>query len=128
QMLAREKTGETLGGVHRKPLSREVGGIRQAIIHTCVNRLGRRNHDIMASIYDLKPKFQGFLRPFCRRLAGAGVTANQVTILAILISIAHGGALAIWPGNRLVLILLPITLFMRMALNAIDGMLAREHG
>ncbi len=82
----------------------------------------------MASIYDLKPKFQGFLRPFCRRLAGGGVTANQVTILAILISIAHGGAIAIWPGDRLVLILLPITLFVRMALNAIDGMLAREYG
>ncbi len=36
----------------------------------------------MASIYALKPAFQGLLRPLTRALAGAGVTANAVTIAA----------------------------------------------
>ena len=36
--------------------------------------------------------------------------------------------MAVWPTQRWPLILLPIILFLRMGLNAIDGMLAREHG
>jgi CDP-diacylglycerol--glycerol-3-phosphate 3-phosphatidyltransferase len=81
----------------------------------------------MASIYDLKPKFQGLLRPVVQSLAGAGVTANQVTLGAAVLSIASGGAIAMWPGSPRVLLLVPLILFLRMALNAIDGMLAREH-
>ncbi|MBC8038450.1 MAG: CDP-alcohol phosphatidyltransferase family protein [Rhizobiales bacterium] len=82
----------------------------------------------MASIYDIKPKFQALLRPVCRWLAAAGFTANQVTIIAAALSIAHGLALCWQPGRAIWLLLLPVTLFIRMALNAIDGMLAREHG
>ena len=82
----------------------------------------------MASIYDLKPAFQGLLRPLTRALFGAGVTANAVTIAAAVLSLVVGGALALRPGSRGVLLLLPAVLFARMALNAIDGMLAREHG
>jgi CDP-diacylglycerol--glycerol-3-phosphate 3-phosphatidyltransferase len=33
----------------------------------------------------------------------------------------------LFPQQRLWLLLLPVTLFLRMALNAVDGMLAREH-
>lgn len=82
----------------------------------------------MPTIYDLKPKFQALLRPFCRRLAEAGVTANQVTLIACGLSIAHGAAHLMNPGAKWVLTLLPVILFVRMALNAIDGMLAREFG
>jgi CDP-diacylglycerol--glycerol-3-phosphate 3-phosphatidyltransferase len=82
----------------------------------------------MPSIYDLKPKFQALLRPACRRLAGRGVTANQVTLLAAVLSVATGGCIAAWPSARWPLLLVPVMLFIRMALNAIDGMLAREHG
>ena len=82
----------------------------------------------MISIYDLKPRFQNLLRPICQKLAASGVTANQVTILALVVSVLHGIGLAGWPGNTALLLLLPVTLFVRMALNAIDGMLAREHG
>lgn len=81
----------------------------------------------MASIYDLKPAFQNRLRPLTRGLAGAGVTANQVTILAALLSAAVGACIAVWPLEDWPLLLLPAFLFVRMALNAIDGMLAREH-
>jgi CDP-diacylglycerol--glycerol-3-phosphate 3-phosphatidyltransferase len=80
----------------------------------------------MASIYDLKPAFQGLLRPLARRLAGAGVSANQVTVAAMLLSVATGAAFLAAPVPA-TLLLLPWVLFARMALNAIDGMLAREH-
>ncbi|HEX8871922.1 MAG TPA: CDP-alcohol phosphatidyltransferase family protein [Candidatus Acidoferrum sp.] len=80
----------------------------------------------MPSIYDLKPKFQGLLRPVTNALARARVTANQVTVAAILLSFAVGAAILCSRSLR-VLLLLPVALFVRMALNAIDGMLAREH-
>ena len=47
----------------------------------------------MASIYDLKPKFQNLLRPLCGSLARAGVTANQVTVAAAVLSLAEGAAI-----------------------------------
>jgi CDP-diacylglycerol--glycerol-3-phosphate 3-phosphatidyltransferase len=80
------------------------------------------------SIYDLKPAFQQFLRPVCGRLATAGVTANQVMLAALGMSLAAGAALGLSGGAAWTLWLLPVVLFLRMALNAIDGMLAREHG
>lgn len=80
------------------------------------------------TIYDLKPTFQNLLRPVCRSLAAAGVTANQVTVAALLISIAIGTTFALWNDTRWAALLIPAWLFLRMALNAIDGMLAREHG
>jgi CDP-diacylglycerol--glycerol-3-phosphate 3-phosphatidyltransferase len=80
----------------------------------------------MPSVYDLKPKFQALLRPVTNGLASAGVTANQVTVTAMLLSLATGAAIFYFHTSQ-ALLLLPIVLFVRMALNAIDGMLAREH-
>jgi CDP-diacylglycerol--glycerol-3-phosphate 3-phosphatidyltransferase len=82
----------------------------------------------LPTIYDLKPKFQALLRPICVGLVRAGVTANAVTGAALALSFAHGAWLALLPTSRWPLLLLPVTLFVRMALNAIDGMMAREHG
>jgi len=81
----------------------------------------------VASIYDLKPRFQGLLRPLTAGLAAAGVSANQVTLAALLLSFAGGLAIGLWPSSRWPLLALPVVLFLRMALNAIDGMLAREY-
>ncbi|WP_265694095.1 CDP-alcohol phosphatidyltransferase family protein [Providencia rustigianii] len=78
------------------------------------------------TIYDLKPKFQDLLRPIVRKLFDTGITANQVTLAALGLSIIVGGLLTLFP-NPYLFILLPFVLFIRMALNAIDGMLAREH-
>ena len=78
----------------------------------------------MPSVYALKPRFQALLRPLVNRLAAIGVTANQVTVGTCVVSIALG--LDLTYGSRRWL-LLPVWLFLRMALNAIDGMLAREH-
>ncbi len=82
----------------------------------------------MATLYDLKPAFQGLLRPVAGRMATRGVTANQVTLGAAALSVMTGGMLALFPDVRILWLLLPLVLFVRMALNAIDGMLAREHG
>lgn len=82
----------------------------------------------MASIYDLKPGFQSILRPITKHLANCGVSPNQVTLLAMLASIATGYCVLQWPSRYWPLMLVPVMLFVRMALNAIDGMLAREHG
>jgi CDP-diacylglycerol--glycerol-3-phosphate 3-phosphatidyltransferase len=82
----------------------------------------------MASVYDLKPRFQGLLRPLTRALARGGVTANTVTVAAAVLSLVVGATIAATRGSRLALLLLPAALFARMALNAIDGLLAREHG
>lgn len=81
----------------------------------------------MPSIYQLKPAFQALLRPSVRALARAGVSANQVTLAAVVLAAAVGASVAVEPDRR-ILWLLPVALFVRMALNAIDGMLAREHG
>jgi len=82
----------------------------------------------MPSIYQIKPRFQALLRPLVRGLAGAGVTANQVTLAAVAMSILAGIVLADQSATPRIWLLLPVVLFVRMALNAIDGMLAREHG
>jgi CDP-diacylglycerol--glycerol-3-phosphate 3-phosphatidyltransferase len=82
----------------------------------------------LATIYDLKPKFQALLRPAAAWLARAGLSANAVTIAALLLSIAQGAWLALQPGAALPLLVLPVTLFVRMALNAIDGIMAKKHG
>ena len=82
----------------------------------------------MPSVYDLKPAFQRLLRPLVAALARAGVTANQVTVAAALLSAAAGAAVLVWPQAAWPLLLYPAVLLVRMGLNAVDGMLAREHG
>lgn len=81
----------------------------------------------MPSIYDLKPAFQNTLRPLVRLSAAAGVTPNQVTVAALLMSAVVGGLIAFFPRQYWPLLVVPPFLFIRMALNAVDGMLAREH-
>ena len=80
------------------------------------------------TLYALKPRFQGLLRPLVGRLAHAGVTANQVTSAALIGSVVIA-LIVIWAAKtRWVYLLLPLWLLLRMGLNAIDGMMAREFG
>jgi len=79
------------------------------------------------SVYDLKPRFQALLRPLIHGLAAAGATANTVTVAAMLGSLGVGALLLLW-HSRWVLLAVPVWLFLRMALNAVDGMMARELG
>ncbi|MFL6212685.1 MAG: CDP-alcohol phosphatidyltransferase family protein [Blastocatellia bacterium] len=80
----------------------------------------------MPSVYDLKPRFQNLLRPLMRRLAKVGLTPNAVTLAALVGSIAVGATVSQAGKQSWLLLLLPVWLFVRMALNAIDGMMARE--
>lgn len=54
----------------------------------------------MVSIYQLKPRFQSLLRPVARRLAAAGITANSVTLAAMLVSLALGALLGAAGNER----------------------------
>ena len=81
----------------------------------------------MPSVYQLKTGFQNLLRPICKFLASVGVTANQVTITAAILSVAMGITIFNFPFIRWIYFILPAFLIFRMGLNAIDGMLAREH-
>lgn len=84
----------------------------------------------MPSIYQLKPAFQNLLRPVVKVLFQLGITANMVTLTAMLLSIA----VAFWiftqvqspDGSILYYLIFPVWMLLRMGLNAIDGMLARE--
>jgi CDP-diacylglycerol--glycerol-3-phosphate 3-phosphatidyltransferase len=76
------------------------------------------------TIYALKSRFQVLLRPVVALLVRAGVKANHVTLFACGVSIAIGIALIRAP--RVWFAIVPVWMFLRMALNAIDGMMARE--
>ncbi|WP_213909196.1 CDP-alcohol phosphatidyltransferase family protein [Stutzerimonas nitrititolerans] len=82
----------------------------------------------MLSIYQLKPRFQNLLRPLVRRLHALGITANQVTVAALVLSLLVAGSVALWAEQTWLFALIPLWMLARMALNAIDGMLAREFG
>lgn len=77
------------------------------------------------TLYDIKPQFQSMLRPLARFMYSLGVTANQVTIFTIAASVIFSLILIFFSETAL-FVLMPVFLFIRMALNAIDGMLARE--
>jgi len=81
----------------------------------------------MASIYDLKPRFQNLLKPFAPPLVRLGVTPNHITWAALIGSIISGGLVWLAGDRAACLALLPAWLLVRMALNALDGMIAREY-
>ncbi len=80
----------------------------------------------MLSIYQIKPKFQQALRPILAKLHRAGISANAITWSAIMLSAATGLVLLFWK-SPFALLVVPAALLVRMALNALDGMMAREH-
>jgi len=80
----------------------------------------------MISAYKIKPKFQQLLKPILELLYKCRVTANMITWAAIILSGLCG--IMIWNHPYgLTFLLLPIILLLRMALNALDGMMARNY-
>ncbi len=79
----------------------------------------------MISVYKLKPKFQQLLMPILNFLHQRKITANQITIGSIVFSLIID--LFFWYADRfpIFFLVLPIGLLLRMALNALDGMMAR---
>ena len=80
----------------------------------------------MISIYSIKPKFQQLLKPLLHFLFKMGVSANMITCWAILLS-AITGFLIWFEPNQNMLLILPLALLIRMALNALDGMMASTY-
>ncbi|CDS91897.1 CDP-alcohol phosphatidyltransferase family protein [Sphingobacterium sp. PCS056] len=81
----------------------------------------------MISVYKLKPKFQQLLKPILAFFYKRNVTANQITIASIVLSLLIG--LLFWSADYCswFFLALPIGLLIRMALNALDGMMARTY-
>ena len=79
----------------------------------------------MISVYQLKPKFQALLQPLLLKLKKWGFTPNSLTILAFLLSLAMG-LMSYYGPREISLVLFPFVLLLRMALNALDGMMARQ--
>lgn len=81
----------------------------------------------MISIYNIKPQFQRVLTPVLEFLHKRNVSANQITVSACVLSLAIGVLFWFSDYNKLFLLALPIGLLLRMALNALDGMMARTY-
>jgi CDP-diacylglycerol--glycerol-3-phosphate 3-phosphatidyltransferase len=81
----------------------------------------------MPTIYDLKPRFQRLLQPLSARLHRCGITANVITLTAAISSVLYGGWMLVQSTRQTAFLLLPLLLLVRMGLNALDGMIAREY-
>lgn len=81
----------------------------------------------MISVYQIKPYFQALLKPLMVGLNKIGMTPNSLTILGILISISLGFNCYQNYTDQNSFLILPIGLFIRMMLNALDGMMARTY-
>ncbi len=79
----------------------------------------------MISTYQLKPKFQQLLLPALQQLNRLNIKANKITIAAIGLSIILGLLLFISSNHPVCLLFVAFGLVLRMALNALDGMMAR---
>ena len=80
----------------------------------------------MISVYKIKPAFQKSLQPILKALHKMGVTANQLTVFAVLFSIGLGVLIWFHIDTHYFLLLVAFGLLIRMALNALDGMMARQ--
>jgi CDP-diacylglycerol---glycerol-3-phosphate 3-phosphatidyltransferase len=80
----------------------------------------------LISVYKIKPKFQQLLTPILVQLRKRNVAPNHITWAAILLSVAAGFVFYLYP-NGLTFLLIPTVLLIRMALNALDGMMAKTY-
>jgi CDP-diacylglycerol--glycerol-3-phosphate 3-phosphatidyltransferase len=77
-------------------------------------------------IYSIKPQFQKFLSPIKNIFVKLRVHPTTINILALLISLAGGLLIYYSSFNIWLLAYIPFIAFVRTALNALDGMVARE--
>ena len=78
------------------------------------------------SIYKLKTKFQNLLMPICEKLVKLKVSPNQITVTTVLLNIVFAGLIYKFSDYKLIYLTVPVFLFLRMALNALDGMIANK--
>ncbi|MFM6945573.1 MAG: CDP-alcohol phosphatidyltransferase family protein [Flavobacteriales bacterium] len=81
----------------------------------------------MISVYQIKPYFQALLKPLMVGLHKIGWTPNLLTLLGILLSFGLGAGMYLYHHASWMYLILPIGLFIRMMLNALDGMMAKTY-
>ena len=80
----------------------------------------------MISVYKLKPKFQKLLQPLLLLLKRMGVSPNHITVFTIVFSIIIGYILFLGIQDRFWFLIVAVGLLLRMMLNALDGMMAKQ--
>lgn len=84
------------------------------------------NQNYLMGIYSVKPKFQKLLTPILNLFIKLKIHPTIINIKALLLSIVAGFALYYADKSFYWLILVPIIAFVRTALNALDGLVARK--
>jgi phosphatidylglycerophosphate synthase len=79
-------------------------------------------------LYAIKPAFVRSLEPVTRHLAARGISPTTVTVVAVPVELAAVAAILFGHSTPALLILVPVLVVAWMALNAIDGSLARSTG
>jgi CDP-diacylglycerol--glycerol-3-phosphate 3-phosphatidyltransferase len=79
-------------------------------------------------IYAVKPLFQSCLKGVERQLIKLSVSADAITISALVAAGFCAVACAFSARQPLLLLVCPLVAFIRTALNALDGMVARSTG
>lgn len=82
----------------------------------------------MASTFGVTRALQEQLRPLARRLAARGTSPSEVMFASLVVSALGGLLILLAPRAAWPLILLPVFLLLRMAIQAVSDVLAREHG
>jgi CDP-diacylglycerol--glycerol-3-phosphate 3-phosphatidyltransferase len=82
----------------------------------------------MAGIYVLKPAFQRSLAGIERVLVARHVHPDRLTEAALVLSVVGGASLFAAPWQPWLLAVVPVVAVVRTALNALDGMVARDTG
>jgi CDP-diacylglycerol--glycerol-3-phosphate 3-phosphatidyltransferase len=82
----------------------------------------------MPGIYQVKPAFQRSLGGIESWLVARRVHPDWLTYAALVLSIVGGIVLYVAPDHIWLLLLIPIVVLVRTALNALDGLVARRTG
>lgn len=76
-------------------------------------------------LYRSKPRLQAWLNPLASGVARRGVSADALSLAAVILAAVGGGALALGAREPAALLLVPVVAALRLVLNILDGMVAR---
>ena len=79
-------------------------------------------------LYATRGRINARLTPLVTRLAAAGVTADALTLAAVVVAASGGLALLASPQLPLLLLCVPLLAIARLVLNLLDGQVARHTG
>jgi CDP-diacylglycerol--glycerol-3-phosphate 3-phosphatidyltransferase len=82
----------------------------------------------MLDLPDTKPLLERLFRPAARHLGRNGVRPNTLTLASVSASMLAGGLAYEFPIATWPLVVVLAAMLTRLALNHLDGILAREHG